>query len=148
MITLNVDGASRGNPGLAGIGIYICENNKVLLEEKEYLGEKTNNEAEYLSLIIGLQRALEFGRNVSVVSDSELIVNQVKGTYKAKQPHLKDLLIKAKEEIIKFDYFEIKHTRRENNKEADNLANEAIDEFLSGERQEFILEYLKQEKLF
>ncbi|HDZ86795.1 hypothetical protein LCGC14_0526060 [marine sediment metagenome] len=148
MISLFVDGAARGNPGLAGIGAVIKSDNKTLLEAKEYIGDKTNNEAEYISLIYGLGQAAKFGNEIRVFSDSELIVNQVNGEFKVKQAHLKSLLEIVKQERTKFSEFKITHIPRAENKEADELANEAIDEFLDGKRKQLELGYQKQEKLF
>ena len=85
MITLYVDGAARGNPGPAGIGIRVEENGKLLREESDYLGKATNNAAEYTALIRGLQLVRKIGASsVSVISDSELIVRQMNGVYKVK----------------------------------------------------------------
>lgn len=147
-LTLYVDGAARGNPGPAGAGIYLKSDGKVLLKEKEYIGERTNNEAEYIALILGLEKAAGFGKEIKVISDSELLVNQVKGEFKVKQIHLKSLLERVRQAQVKFEHFEIKHSFRDDNKEADRLANEAIDEFLSGERKQIEIDYLKQDKLF
>ncbi len=148
MFYLFVDGAARENPGPAGIGIVLKERNKIILKEKAYIGHKTNNEAEYSALIIGLEKAAKFTDKIKVTSDSELLVNQVKGEFKVKQIHLKSLLEKVREIQNSFSFFEIEHSFRENNKEADKLANEAIDEFNEGKREEIKLDYLKQEKLF
>lgn len=148
MLHLFVDGAARGNPGPAGVGIYLKKDSEVLLKDKEYIGNKTNNEAEYFALVLGLEKASQYGKRIKVTSDSELLVNQVNGTYKVKQLHLKDLLLQVREKITLFDLFEITHSARENNREADKLANEAIDEFIKGERKQTPLNYLKQEKLF
>ncbi|TET53225.1 MAG: ribonuclease HI family protein [Actinobacteria bacterium] len=148
MFYLFVDGAARGNPGPAGVGIVLKEKDKIILKEKAYIGHKTNNEAEYSALIIGLEEAAEFTDKIKVTSDSELLVNQVKGEFKVKQIHLKSLLEKVREIQNSFLVFEIEHSFRENNKEADKLANEAIDEFNEGKREEIKLDYLKQEKLF
>ena len=148
MISLFVDGAARGNPGHAGIGVVLKSDDKTLLEAKEYIGNKTNNEAEYISLIYGLGQAAKFGNEIRVFSDSELIVNQVNGEFKVKQTHLKSLLEIVKQERAKFNEFKITHIPREENKEADELANKAIDEFLDGKRKQLELGYQKQEKLF
>jgi len=121
---------------------------KILFEGKEYIGHKTNNEAEYIALILGLEKAAVSTKQIQVISDSELLVNQVKGTYKVKQIHLKSLMEKVRQLEARFDYFEISHSLRGNNKEADRLANEAIDEFEKGERQEIKIDYQKQDSLF
>lgn len=148
LLYLFVDGAARGNPGPAGVGIFLKSKNKILMEEKEYIGERTNNEAEYIALILGLEKAAEFGKQIKVTSDSELLVKQIKGEYKVKQVHLKSLKEKVTQAKNHYEYFEIIHSARENNKEADKLANEAIDEFMEGQRKQFDLDYQKQEKLF
>ena len=148
MIRLFVDGGARGNPGHAGIGVVIKSDGKNLSELKEYIGEKTNNEAEYMALIHGLNQAAMHGKKIIVFSDSELMVNQINGDYKVKQTHLKSLIEKVKLERQKFSSFEISHIPREENKEADKLANEAIDEFLEGKRAKIDVEYQRQEKLF
>ncbi len=148
-LTLQVDGAARGNPGPAGIGIFLKDKDgQVLLEEKEYIGHKTNNEAEYTALIIGLERASSFGNKIEVISDSELMVKQINGIYKVKQNHLKELYSQVQQKAAHFVSFKISHCYRESNKEADKLANEAIDQFNEGQREEFKLDTLKQEKLF
>lgn len=147
-LTLYVDGAARGNPGPAGVGIYIKSDSKDILKEKEYIGERTNNEAEYIALILGLEKAAGFGKKIQVFSDSELLVNQVRSEFKVKQVHLKSLLEKVRQIQGRFESFDICHSSRDNNQEADRLANEAIDEFLKGERKQIEIDYLKQEKLF
>ena len=148
MISLFVDGAARGNPGLAGIGAVLKSDDKTLLEAKEYIGDKTNNEAEYIGLIYGLGQAARLGEEIRVFSDSELMVNQVNGEYKVKQAHLKSLFEIVKQERAKFNKFKITHIPRAENKEADELANEAIDEFLDGKRKQLEIGYQRQEKLF
>ncbi len=127
-IEVYVDGASRGNPGPAGIGIVIKQGNKILLEIGSYIGKTTNNVAEYMALIRGLEEAIIMGdENVKVISDSELLVKQIKGEYKVKNEGLKPLFLHAKELIKKLKNFEIEHAFREENKHADKLANQGID---------------------
>lgn len=126
---LYVDGAARGNPGEAGIGVVIKEGGKVLLEVGAYIGSATNNVAEYMALIRGLEEALLLGKvDVRVTSDSELMVKQINGEYRVKNEGLKPLYLHAKELIAKFKGFEIVHALREENKHADELANRGIDE--------------------
>ena len=127
---LFTDGAARGNPGPAGAGFVISDGNgHVVFEGSEYLGETTNNQAEYRALTHGLAKALELDfSNIDISMDSELIVKQVKGEYKVKNQGLKPLYKEVKELLNKFVEFNIKHIRRENNKEADRLANRAVDE--------------------
>ncbi|OGB83255.1 hypothetical protein A3F66_03435 [candidate division TM6 bacterium RIFCSPHIGHO2_12_FULL_32_22] len=127
---LFVDGASRNNPGLAGAGVFVKKNNKPVATKAFFLNNKTNNEAEYLSLILGLLvvENAQFGEKdfLEIISDSELLVNQILGKYRVKKPELQKFFNLAKKILNKINY-NIKHTLRENNKEADKLANEAID---------------------
>lgn len=123
------DGGARGNPGIAGYGVYIeDENNKKIYEEGKFLGIKTNNEAEYMGLIGALtwveSNASE--AEIQINSDSQLLVRQMKGLYKVKAPHLKILWAKALDLSFgkKIEYKEI---RRELNSKADELANLAMD---------------------
>ena len=127
-IEVYVDGASRGNPGEAGIGIVIKQGNNILLEVGSYIGKTTNNVAEYMAFIRGLEEAIIMGdENVKVISDSELMVKQIKGEYRVKNEGLKPLYFHAKELIKKLRNFEIEHAYREENKHADKLANQGID---------------------
>ncbi|MXZ12246.1 MAG: ribonuclease HI family protein [Gemmatimonadetes bacterium] len=126
-LTLFIDGASRGNPGHAGIGIRIEAGGEVLKEYCEYIGCTTNNVAEYRALIKGLEIAAEFKANqVIIFSDSELVVRQMNGTYKVKSGGLLPLYQTAQMLSGTFDGFRIKHVRRDQNKEADRLANQGI----------------------
>lgn len=127
-IQVYIDGAARGNPGEAGIGIVIKQGNKILLEVGSYIGKTTNNVAEYMALIRGLEEAIIMGdEDVKIISDSELLVKQIKGEYKIKNQGLKPLYLHAKELIKKLKKFEIEHAFREENKHADKLANQGID---------------------
>lgn len=122
------DGASRGNPGEAGLGVVVRSRGKVLKEVAEYIGRATNNVAEYLALIRGLEEALLLGASeASFFSDSELLVKQICGEYKVKNEGLQPLHLHAKQLIGKFKKFEITHKVREYNQHADELANRAID---------------------
>ena len=127
---LYTDGAARGNPGPAGAGAYICtEEGDVIAEIAEYLGETTNNVAEYQGLIHGLKRLVELGaQDVEVRADSELMVKQLKGEYRVKHPNLIPLYRQAQGLLKKIPVFRIKHVRRELNKDADRLSNLAIDQ--------------------
>ena len=127
------DGASRGNPGQAGIGYIIADTvGAVLKEESDYLGQATNNVAEYTALIRALQDSLKLGaRRVKINSDSELMVKQIKGEYRVKSPGLAPLFQQAVGLLARFDAFEIKHIPREQNKRADQLANRGIDAALT-----------------
>jgi ribonuclease HI len=124
------DGASRGNPGLAGAGYVILDsNNNTIKSGKKFLGRKTNNEAEYLALKLALEEALNLGfTEIELFLDSELIVKQIKGEYKVNNERLKKHYKEVKELLKKFKHYNINHVKREKNKKADKLANEAIDE--------------------
>lgn len=123
------DGGARGNPGPAGYGVVIQdETGKKVATLSEYLGHQTNNFAEYQGLIAALEYAVKHGpKALKVVSDSELMVKQIKGIYKVKNLALQDLHARAKQLIAKLDWFAIDHAMREHNQEADQLANEAMD---------------------
>ncbi|HYM76678.1 MAG TPA: ribonuclease HI family protein [Candidatus Dormibacteraeota bacterium] len=123
------DGGARGNPGPAGYGVVIQdESGKKVAALSEYLGHQTNNFAEYQGLIAALEYALQHGpKALKLISDSELLVRQIKGIYKVKNEVLKDLHGRAKELIAQLEWFSIGHALREHNQEADRLANEAMD---------------------
>ena len=123
------DGGARGNPGPSGYGVVIRdESGRQVAALSEYLGHQTNNFAEYQGLIAALEYALEHGpKALKVVSDSELLVRQIKGIYKVKNVVLQDLHARAKELIKQLDWFSIGHALREHNQDADRLANEAMD---------------------
>jgi ribonuclease HI len=123
------DGASRGNPGEAGIGVLIEDASGNRLKEiRRYLGKATNNQAEYTALLIGLKACREMGaEDVSVFADSELLVKQMKGEYKVKHPLLLPLYTEAKTLTSGLKKFRITHIPRAKNAHADALANEAID---------------------
>ena len=123
------DGGARGNPGPAGYGVVIKdETGKKVAALSEYLGHQTNNVAEYQGLIAALEYAIEHGHKaLKLISDSELLVRQIKGIYKVKNSVLKDLHVRAKELIANLDWFSIEHVLRGKNLEADQLANEAMD---------------------
>lgn len=127
---LMVDGAARGNPGEAGCGAVIYdENGQVLRERYRYLGYATNNVAEYEGLLMGLEGVLQWGgRRVQVQSDSQLLVRQLNGLYRVKDEKLKELHEKAVALLRQFDSYRIIHIGREKNRRADRLANQAIDE--------------------
>ncbi len=126
---LYTDGAARGNPGPAGAGAFICTEDGVAVAEiAEYLGETTNNVAEYKGLLFGLERLIALGaKDVEVRADSELMVRQLNGQYKVKHPNLIPLYREAQGLLRKIPSFKIVHVRREQNKDADRLSNEAID---------------------
>jgi ribonuclease HI len=125
---LYVDGASRGNPGRAGIGV-VLETEGAVRKAGAYVGVKTNNEAEYMALIMGLEMALEMGATeVTVYSDSQLLVRQLQGEYRVRSHRLKKLYERAADLISRFSKFQIVHVEREENSEADRLANTALDD--------------------
>jgi ribonuclease HI len=126
---VNVDGASRGNPGPAGAGAVIKgPDGEVLKRLTKNLGIATNNVAEYEALILALEEAVSLGCSaVDVFADSELMVKQMRGEYRVKNEALKGLHAIAKKLVESFRDFSISHVRREFNSEADGLANEAID---------------------
>lgn len=128
------DGASRGNPGPAGIGVAIVgPGGNSLAEVKEYLGVSTNNLAEYTALIRGLETALGLGaRKVEIFSDSELLVRQVCGQYQVRSLTLKPLHRQVLSLARRFAEFRIQHVPRSQNARADELANQAIDEAIRG----------------
>jgi ribonuclease HI len=123
------DGGARGNPGPSGYGVVIQdETGKRVASLSEYLGHQTNNFAEYQGLIAALEYAVAHGHKaLKVVSDSELLVRQIKGIYKVKNATLQDLHARAKDLIAKLEWFSIGHVLRGHNQEADRLANAAMD---------------------
>jgi ribonuclease HI len=122
-----VDGASRGNPGPSGYGVYMTSESEII-EICGYLGTTTNNVAEYSGLLDALETArAEGATDVEIVSDSELLVKQMLGQYRVKHPNLVPMYEKAKSISRKFGRFSIRHTLRAGNKEADRLANLAVD---------------------
>jgi ribonuclease HI len=128
-INAHCDGGARGNPGPSGYGALIQDSEgNVLAELSEFLGMRTNNYAEYSGLLGCLQYALDHHHpRLRVVSDSELMVKQIQGKYKVNSPDLKPLWQEAKNRIAKLEGFEISHALRHKNKDADRLANEAMD---------------------
>jgi probable phosphoglycerate mutase len=129
-ITAYCDGGSRGNPGPAGYGVYIEDEQGQKVEELyEFLGVKTNNVAEYSGLLAALEFALEEGHPcLRVVADSELMVKQMQGKYRVNSPDLRPLFDEAKRRVARLDGFRIEHVLRNKNKHADRLANLAMDE--------------------
>jgi ribonuclease HI len=123
------DGGARGNPGPSGYGVVIQdEAGRKVATLSEYLGHQTNNFAEYQGLIAALEYAVANGHKaLKVISDSELLVRQIKGIYKVKNAALQDLHGRAKELIAQLPWFSIGHVLRGHNEEADRLANAAMD---------------------
>jgi ribonuclease HI len=127
-LVAHVDGGARGNPGPAGYGVVIeDEAGREIARLHRFLGHRTNNYAEYSGLLAALEYALEHKTGLEVWSDSELIVRQLNGQYKVRHPELKVLYEQARGIIRQLGWFKIRHVRREQNREADRLANEAMD---------------------
>ena len=125
---LFVDGASRNNPGPSGAGIYLAKNGEKILAEGFYLGSKTNNQAEYLALAIGLLSVLPKVKSdhLQIFSDSKLLVSQVRGIYKVKNPYIKEILPKIMAMLNTASY-DIVHILRDKNQLADRMANIGVD---------------------
>jgi ribonuclease HI len=128
-LVAHIDGGARGNPGPAGYGVAIeDEMGRPVAELSEFLGRQTNNFAEYSGLLAALGYALKHGfKAIKVYSDSELMVKQIKGQYNVNHPALKELHAKASRMIDDMEAFEINHVLREKNRDADRLANQAMD---------------------
>lgn len=128
-LRLRTDGAARGNPGPAGAGVLIEDEHGTRLQARhKWLGEMTNNQAEYHALIEGLRAIRDWKPDrVEIYLDSKLVVEQIKGLYKTKEPELQRLQAEAKRLLDGLPY-EIRHVLREENRGADHLANMAIDE--------------------
>ena len=126
--TLYSDGGARGNPGPAAIGFVLDIVDGDVIKHGEYVGAKTNNQAEYLALKAGLLWALQAGVDeISCFLDSELVVKQLAGEYRVKDAKLKELFFDVEQLREQFGQIEFKHVPREKNKEADRLLNEALD---------------------
>ena len=126
----NIDGGSRGNPGPAAYGVVVRDpQGAIVAQLKKYIGRSTNNVAEYYGLIAALDYAQSHGiRAVRIEADSELMVKQMRGQYKVKSVDLQPLFERAKKMSQSFDSFRMDHVYREQNRDADRLANEALDE--------------------
>lgn len=128
-LIIYTDGGARNNPGPAGIGIVIKdETGNVLETHKEYIGEKTNNQAEYEALIKALELAKDKAEKLEIFLDSQLVVNQVKGHYKVKNADIRNYLFKIRTLEQNFEDISYNLVPREENKLADKLVNQAIDE--------------------
>lgn len=129
---LFTDGAARGNPGPAGAGaVIVSPDGHIVAKVGKFLGDETNNVAEYMGLIIGLKRAKAMGiKELDVLSDSELLVKQLKGEYAVKAEHLRPLHDEARVLLKGFSEVELRHIPREENAQADAMSNRAIDERL------------------
>ena len=125
-----MDGGSRGNPGpAAAAAVVSLPDGDVLHERSAYIGEATNNVAEYRAVLLGLEAARELGaRQVDVVNDSELVARQIGGEYKVKHAGLRPLFVETMKALRQFDSWKVRAVRRESNERADELVNEALDE--------------------
>ena len=128
-LIIHTDGASRGNPGKAGIGVAIFDENYHLVEEVcRFIGESTNNVAEYQAMILAARKAIAYhAKKVVFKTDSELLVRQLNGVYRVKSPNILSLYNELMKLLNKISKWEIQHVRREENVIADNLANRGID---------------------
>lgn len=136
-ITINTDGGARGNPGPAAIGITAKAGPETLFEISEYIGQQTNNSAEYLAVIHALRHLIEHqisAANCTFILDSELVVRQITGLYRVKEAHLQTLArqvhqlsqeLKDRGQLANVSF---RHVRREQNKRADQLVNQALDD--------------------
>jgi ribonuclease HI len=126
---VNVDGGARGNPGPAAIGVVVRNDDGAVVERVgETIGETTNNVAEYRALLRGLELASAHGATeVELIGDSELVVRQIEGRYKVKNAGMKELHAQAKAALADFDSWSIRHVKRAQNADADELVNEALD---------------------
>lgn len=129
-VVIKTDGGARGNPGPAGIGVVLeDEKGNVLEEHAKFLGVKTNNQAEYEAVILGLERAKHLkAESVQVLADSELLVKQANGEYKVKHVNIKPLFARMQILVNQIGHVKFRHVRREQNKRADALANKAMDQ--------------------
>lgn len=122
-----IDGASKNNPGPAGIGVIICRGEEVVKNVSRFLGEATNNIAEYSALICALEEAVSLGiKRVRINTDSQLVYRQIKREYKVKDRNIKVVFEKALMLLCRFDHFDIRHIPRAENEGADRLANIAV----------------------
>lgn len=127
-LILYCDGASRGNPGPGAYGFVLFQDNDVIFSAGGRMGTVTNNVAEYEGLLKGLEKSLELGASqITVRSDSQLLVRQLNGEYKVKAPHIIPLVQKAQRLLSQFKKVEITHIPREENSLADALCNQALD---------------------
>jgi len=130
-LTIYTDGGARGNPGPAATGIIIKdEKGKTVANYGEYLGEQTNNYAEYMGIISGLKKAKALGATeVECIADSKLVVEQMSGHWKVREPSLQKLFVLAYNAAAQFKKVKYKHILREGNKEADTEVNKILDQY-------------------
>jgi ribonuclease HI len=130
LLEVNIDGASRGNPGLSAIGIMVKNNGIILVEHAEFLGIRTNNQAEYEALKRALEICNQLDKEITILSDSELLVNQRNSKYRLRNQQLKIISMEISNLEKNFDKIQYKHISREKNNKADRLANKALNEYL------------------
>jgi ribonuclease HI len=135
-LVIYIDGASRGNPGRAGAGVWITDGEgRKISEVSCYLGHKTNNQAEYWAFLLALREAERLkGEHIQIFTDSELVERQIKGIYRVKDLGLKALHNRVLQDLKTFSSFEIESIPREENEEADRLANQAIERRIAREK--------------
>ena len=127
-LVVHVDGGARGNPGPSAVAAVASIDGETVGERSAYIGEATNNVAEYRAVLLGLELARELGASsVEVVNDSELIARQIGGQYKVKHAGLKPLFLETMKALRAFDKWSVRNVRREHNKRADELVNEELD---------------------
>ena len=127
-LVVHVDGGARGNPGPSAVAAVASVGGETVGEKSAYIGEATNNVAEYRAVLLGLELARELGASsVEIVNDSELIARQIGGQYKVKHAGLKPLFLETMRELRAFDKWAVRNVRREHNKRADELVNEELD---------------------
>jgi ribonuclease HI len=133
-VVVNVDGGARGNPGPAAVAaVATVADGEVVGERRLYIGEATNNVAEYRAVLLGLELAHDLGASeVEVVNDSELVSKQIGGQYKVKHAGLKPLYLDAMRALREFERWQVRSVRRESNERADALVNQALDEQAAG----------------
>jgi ribonuclease HI len=128
-VEIYTDGASRGNPGPGAIAFIIVREGKIVREHKHFIGKCTNNVAEYRALIAALERAGKLSKEVRCYSDSKLMIHQLKGEYKVKKPHIRELFERAKKLERNFEKVEYRHVNRTNPgiKMVDKMVNDVLD---------------------
>ena len=131
LLNVHIDGASRGNPGLSAIGIIIKEDDKVIKEYGEFIGVRTNNQAEYEALRRALEICTDLDKEVNILSDSELLINQRNLKYRIRSQELKLLSREIANLEKNYDKITYKHIPRSKNSQADYMANKALDMHLS-----------------
>jgi ribonuclease HI len=131
LLTINIDGASRGNPGLSGIGVVISRDGEKIVEYNEFIGNSTNNLAEYMALKKALKMAsIMNDEEITILSDSELVVKQRTHNYKVRSKRLKTIFREISNLEKSFKWVRYRHIPREENRAADLLANKSIDEYV------------------